>query len=211
MPITGTIAIGAWTLQQAVVAPFSLAASASDLYADSRSAAGVRQIQDPKGEEAGPDLLRVQAPATRERLMPNYARLFGEAVTDSIRDYYHEHRELLVPGYWLIKFNKRGASIPARTYWCDHEPGNPNNLLDRWPLLFLAGEIAGEVADPLTIFGARERVPIKPRGGLTQEQEYRYQVADLRHARLYRPNEPAVTPRRRVNLQTAPIPTFGDC
>ncbi len=122
--------------------------------------------------------------------LPNYGRLFREAVRDSVRDYYHQHRELLVAGFWLIKFNKRGVQIPARTYWTHAEPGNPDNPLDRWPLPFLAGEIAGAVADPLDIFGARERGPLTPQGGLTVEQEYRYRCECMRHARLYRPEDP---------------------
>jgi hypothetical protein len=137
---------------------------------------------------------------------PNYARLFAEAVTDSVRDYYREHRELLVPGYWAIKLRTGGPPVPARTYECDHEPGNPENKLDRWPLPFIAGEIAGDVADPLDIFAARSRAPLRPRGGLTIEQEYRYQVADIRHARQWRRDDPIANPTHRVRLSRLPIP-----
>ena len=54
---------------------------------------------------------------------PNYARLFAEAVNDAVRDYLCEHRELLVPGYWAIKLRTGGPPVPARSFWCDHEPG----------------------------------------------------------------------------------------
>jgi hypothetical protein len=141
---------------------------------------------------------------------PNYARLFAEAIAENIRDYYSEHRELLVPGHWVIKLRKHAPLIPARTFWCDHEPGNPENKLDRWPLPFIAGEIAGDIADPLDIFGARDRAPLEPRGGLTIEQEYAYRVADIRHARRWRPDHPIANPTRRVVLSRMPIPFAED-
>ncbi len=143
--------------------------------------------------------------------LPNYGRLFRAAVTDSVRDYYREHHELLVEGFWLIRLRKLAPQIPARTYLCNHEPGAPDNILDRWPLPFLAGEIAGDVADPLDIFGARDREPLKPRPPLkTVEQEYAFLVEDMRHARLYRPEDPLAQPRRAVDLtRIPPIPPPG--
>jgi hypothetical protein len=138
---------------------------------------------------------------------PNYARLFAEAIEDSVRDYYLEHRELLVPGYWAIKLRKRGPPVPARTFFCDHEPGNPENKLE---VSFLAGEIAGDVADPLDIFAAPVRAELEPRGGLTQPQEYAYRVADIRHARQWRKDDPLANPRRRVRLNRMPIPFVED-
>ena len=141
---------------------------------------------------------------------PNYARLFAEAVEDSVRDYLCAHRELLVPGYWAIKLRKRGPPVPARTMMIDHEPGNPENKLDRWPLPYLAGEIAGAVADPLDIFAAPLRWPLQPRGGLTVEREYAFQVADIRHARQWRKEDPIANPRRRVRLGRMPIPFVED-
>jgi hypothetical protein len=134
---------------------------------------------------------------------PNYARLFAEALTDSVRDYYREHRELLVPGYWAIKLRKRGPPVPARTFWCDHEPGNPENKLDQ---PFFAAEIAGDAVDPLDIFAAPVRDTLRPRGGLNQAQEYAYQVADIRHARQWRRDDPIANPTHRVRLSRLPIP-----
>lgn len=141
---------------------------------------------------------------------PNYARLFAEAVEDATHDYLCANRQLLVPGYWSIKLRTHGPPIAARTYWCDHEPGNPANKLDRWPLPFIAGEIAGDVADPLDIIGARWRESLRPRGGLTQVQEYAYQVARIRHARVWHPDEPIANPRHRVRLSRLPIPFVED-
>ena len=142
--------------------------------------------------------------------LPYYSRLFAAAVSENVRDYYAENRHLLIAGYWLIAKRKRLPLIPARSYWTDTEPGDPDNPRDRWPPLILAGEIAGEVADPLDIFCARERHPLMPRGGLTIAAEYAYRVADMRHARLYRPEDPIAQPRRAVDLtRIQPIPPPG--
>ena len=138
------------------------------------------------------------------------ARLFAEAVSESARDYYHQNRHLMVPGYWVIRLRTGAPLIPARTYWCDHEPGDPENVLDRWPIPFIAGEIAGDIADPLNIFGGRDRAPLEARGGLTIDQEYAYRVADIRHAKRWRPLEPIANPTRRVMLSRMPIPFVED-
>jgi hypothetical protein len=139
--------------------------------------------------------------------------LFAEAVNDAIRDYARDNPEEMQPlaeqGYWLIQLGKNYPPIPARVWWCDHEPGNPENKLDRPP--FLMAEIAGEPADPLDVYAAVERrprdkrpmVPIRP---LTIERTYAYLVADLRHAQRWRPDDPLAQPRRRVDLtRIAPL------
>jgi hypothetical protein len=150
---------------------------------------------------------------------PNYARLFAEAVDQSIRDYAsdnpQEMHRLAEQGYWLIQLGKNFPPIPARVWWCDHEPGNPENKLDTPP--YLAAEIAGEPVDPLDVYAAVERRPIDkrplvPKEGLSVEQEYAYRVADLQHAQRWRPDDPLANPRRRVNLtRIAPIePPIGE-
>jgi hypothetical protein len=64
----------------------------------------------------------------------NYARLFAEAVAERVRDYLLDRQpERLVPGYWQVRLHRRGPWVPARSYWADHEPGNPENKRDRWP------------------------------------------------------------------------------
>jgi hypothetical protein len=133
---------------------------------------------------------------------PKYGKLFREAKEDSQRDYYHLHRELMIEGYWRIRSGHGTPWIPARTYWSDAEPGNPGNLLDRWPLPILVGEIAGEPVDPLDIFGLAggKREELVPQDGLTVEEEYRYQTAVLLHRETYTPNHPLGQRRRRINL-----------
>lgn len=137
--------------------------------------------------------------------MPNYAQLFREAVEDAKRDYILEHPEIMIPGFWLIRLHKRAPLIPARTYLTSAEPGNPENILDRWPLPILAGEIIGEVVDPADIFAAPERQPIEELASpvrLSIEAHYNYLVADAKHAARSpsRRHEPIANPRRVIDL-----------
>jgi len=90
------------------------------------------------------------------------------------------------PGFWLVRAVKGGPLVPARIYWCDHEPGEPDNKLDRWPLPFLAAELAGKVADVERVWTMRG-IPIS-------EDEYRYRVADQAWARAHAPEEPVAQP-----------------
>lgn len=138
----------------------------------------------------------------------NYAKLFREAVRDSVRDYYALHPALMIEGFWLIRLKKRAPLVPARTYLTSSEPGNPKNLLDRWPLPILAGEILGQVCDPLDIFAAPERQPLRSliKNGvhLSVEEHYRFRVADAQHAAEHRPEDPLADPLKRVNLENLP-------
>ena len=97
-----------------------------------------------------------------------------------------------VPGYWLV-YPRRGARhVPARIWWCDHEPGNPENLLDRWPVPFLAAEIGArwcevwEVWDRVMLASEnpqhwRAAVPLVGMEGLTAAEEYDHRMAMLDH------------------------------
>lgn len=134
----------------------------------------------------------------------SYARLFSEAVAESVRDDLAAHPERMVPGYWQIRLHRNGPWVPARTYWCDHEPGVPDNKLDRWPLPYLAGELIGDPADPVDILAARWRRPLVAWVGLTITQEYAFQVELCRHAAEYESaaREPLAQPRRAANLRS---------
>lgn len=135
--------------------------------------------------------------------MPNHGRLFREAVAESVRDYARQHPESVeaLVGYWLIRDGKKRPLIPARIWWCHHEPGCPDNKLDQ---PFLAGEIAGQPVDPVDIYAAHDHQEMVPKGGLTLAQEYAWRVADMEHAREYRPDDPIANPRRRINLTKIP-------
>jgi hypothetical protein len=101
--------------------------------------------------------------------------------------------------WWLMRIVKDGPStVPARIYWTDAEPGEPSNKLDRWPLPFLAAEIAGKVADIDDIWSRR--------GVEIDEQEFNYRMADMNYARDHAPAEPIANPTRKVDIRSVPIP-----
>jgi hypothetical protein len=119
---------------------------------------------------------------------------------------------LCQPGHWKLRIVRHGALVPARIFWCDHEPGNEENRLDRWPVPFSAGEVAGEWVDPrwiwLRVIGGNA-VQWK-RAEPIEASEYRYLMADMSWARLYAPDEPIANPRRRVDLDQIAIPFLED-
>jgi hypothetical protein len=108
-------------------------------------------------------------------------------------------RNDIQPGHYLIRLVKKGPLVAARIYWCDHEPGNEENKLDRWPIPFLMGEIAGEAVDALGIWLARGRQEITA-------AEYRYRSTDAAWAREHSPLEPAANPRKKIDQLQAPLP-----
>ena len=128
--------------------------------------------------------------------MLNYKRLFGEAVSESVRD-YAEQNKLVRPGYWMARFVRNGPFVPMLIEWCDHEPGNPANILDTGP--YLIAIVAGEHRDPIAAFCAHEKRPIS-------RAEYLYQIADLAWCRQYKPDEPKLSPHRRIDPLKAALP-----
>jgi hypothetical protein len=98
-------------------------------------------------------------------------------------------------GWWLVKYRRYTAEVPARIWWCPHEPGNPGNLLE---VPILAAEIAGEPVDPLVVWQMRKR-PI-------DESEFLFRLADQDWLKLARPTDPKSNPRQPVDLAAMPPP-----
>lgn len=121
------------------------------------------------------------------------ARLFAEAVRDSVRDYARDNPRTISIGYFVGKLRRGAPDVPAMIDCIDHEPGNPANVLDTGAIL--VAEIGGEVADPLDVMALRERRPITA-------TEYRWRVADLEHAKNWRADDPLAQPTRKVDLGT---------
>lgn len=102
------------------------------------------------------------------------------------------------PGYWLLRLAKNGPRLPAAIMWVHttREPGNPMNAMERSP--FLAAFIAG---DPVSL----DEVWLR-RGTAIAEDEYNFRIADLRHARKFRPDDPLTKPREAIDLDNVPLP-----
>lgn len=98
------------------------------------------------------------------------------------------------PGYWMLRLTRGGPEVPAAIIRVDlsHEPGNPENQLDRWPLERLVAYIGGR------------EVPIERvwerRGRAITKDEYSFQLADAAWARQHAPDEPKANPEQRIDL-----------
>jgi hypothetical protein len=95
-------------------------------------------------------------------------------------------------GMWEFRMVKGGPVVPARISRIDHEPGDPENLLDTGPILI--ANIGYREADPIDVWvGRRERV-------LTEE-EYALRMAQLAWDCDFDPTAPAVQPRKPVDVR----------
>jgi hypothetical protein len=114
------------------------------------------------------------------------------------------------PQYFLMRARRMGPLVPARLWWCDYEPGEPTNKLDRGNLSpYPRADIAGDECDPLEL---RERLAW-PQGHWKYcqpitETEYRYQVQHLRWAENNRPDDPRLTPKQAVDPSQLALPNF---
>lgn len=101
-------------------------------------------------------------------------------------------------GYWLIRLIRNGPLVPAciQRVQTMHEPGEPENTMERSP--FLAAFINGE---PVHI----DRVWMV-RGQPIAEAEYKYRCALTDWAQQHAPDMPEATPTKRIDLaQIAPV------
>lgn len=103
---------------------------------------------------------------------------------------------LPAPGFWLLRLTKGAVEVPARIFaeTCTAEPGNPGNRMER--PTFLVAEILGEPVE-LDEIWERKRRPISA-------AEYRFQIADFKHAGEWRPDDPKASPRAPVDLTKLP-------
>ncbi len=115
------------------------------------------------------------------------------------------------PRYFMLRVRRDGPLVPAHLWWCDHEPGEPENKRygSRWPELYPCADIAGAEVPPEDLI---ERLwwpsthwkcpqPIS-------ETEYRYQLQRIIWAERNRVDEPALRPRRALDPAQLPLPDF---
>lgn len=99
------------------------------------------------------------------------------------------------PGFWAVRLRSRAVEVAARIWWCDHEPGEPENKLDQ---PFLDAELNGVRVPPSRVWEMRGRV--------ITEAEYRFLIADRKWAAEYSPNDPAAQPDQPVDWLQAKLP-----
>ena len=98
-------------------------------------------------------------------------------------------------GWWLVKYGRYTAEVPAAIWSSPYEP-DTDNLLDTGPIL--VAQIAGQDVDPVLVWTMRKR-PIT-------EAEYKFRVADQAWLKQARPDDPKSNPRQRVDLKTMAAP-----
>lgn len=124
------------------------------------------------------------------------------------------------PQYFMLRLTRLGPLVPARLWWCDHEPGVPDNKLDRGHRsIFPCCDIAGtEEIDPQVIFDRlysatdmRSAIAVShwKYAAPTTEAEYRHQLAILAWAEQHSPSDPRLTPKRRVDARQIALPDFS--
>lgn len=118
---------------------------------------------------------------------------YGRAIA---REQRRQNAEMIQPGFFMVRARKGFPPLPAKIWWSAHEPGNPENLLER-PVLM--AEVADEPADPIGVHAAIES-ELKPRSGLGIEATYRFLVDEIRWSRAHAPTDPAARHQRRVDL-----------
>jgi len=139
--------------------------------------------------------------------------------------------------HFLLRVTRYGPLVPARLWWCNSEPGVPENRLDRGRLsLYPVVDIAGQEADPeilLDRLGFRRRgdsgsLPYEVLAALAHpaelaprplghwaytkpisEAEYRWRFDALRRLEERNPDDPRLKTRRRLAAADVEVPDFS--
>jgi hypothetical protein len=124
----------------------------------------------------------------------------------------------MIAHHFVLRVTRFGPLVCARLWWCDSEPGVPENKLDRGRLsLYPRADIAGlevppeQLADRL--FSMTDPRPAHPPthwryAKPCTEQEYRWRLDSLRWAEQHQPDHPVLRPRKRIAAADLPVPDF---
>ena len=121
--------------------------------------------------------------------------------------------------YFLLRVTRYGPLVPARLWWCDSEPGVPDNKLDRGRLsLYPRADIGGLEVEPELLadrlFSMTDPRPAHPpthwrfAKAITAE-EYRWRFDALRRVEELRPDDPRLKTRRRLAAADVEVPDFS--
>jgi hypothetical protein len=111
--------------------------------------------------------------------------------------------------YFLLRRVRFGPLVPARLVEIAHEPGEPDNIRDRWPPFVTCADIAGEVVPPEELtdrfFWSKSHWKwAEP----VDEATYRYHFDRLRRAETHDPTAPVLRSQKRVRPEDVPLPSF---
>jgi len=139
--------------------------------------------------------------------------------------------------HFVLRVTRYGPLVPARLRWLDHEPGVPENRLDRGRLsLYPAVDIAAQEVDPdilldrlgfrrrgdagslphevLAALARPARLAPRPLGhwayaAAISEAEYVWRFQALRQIEERRPDDPRLKTRRRLAAADVEVPDFS--
>jgi hypothetical protein len=120
--------------------------------------------------------------------------------------------------HFVMRVTRYGPLVPARLWWCDHDPADPANKLDRGRLsLYPRADIAGVEVEPEhladRLYSMTDPTPAHPPSHWRyakpiSEAEYRFRFDSLRWIEQTRPDDPLLKPRRRLAAADLPLPDF---
>lgn len=116
------------------------------------------------------------------------------------------------PAYFVLRVVRDGPLVPARLWWCDHEPQEPDNKLDRGRLsVFPRADIADVEVPPEELI-ERTWAPLghwkyaEP----TTATDYDYRVRMLRWAERNNRSDPGLAPRKTIAPGQLELPNFNE-
>ena len=121
-----------------------------------------------------------------------FRRIAAEAIVEQSRA-----TQTPQPGHFMVRCCRRCPEVAARIWWCDHEPGLSDNLLDQ---PYLEGQIGLILTDPHEIW-------TRPKREITKRQ-YDKEIAWLHWAERNRPDSPELHYRRPLDRRTMAAPRF---
>jgi hypothetical protein len=125
----------------------------------------------------------------------------------------------MIAWYFVMRVTRFGPLVPCRLWWCDHDPADPENKLDRGRLsLYPRADIAGAEVEPeqmeARLYSLTDPRPAQPPthwryAKQISEAEYRWRFASMRWAEQHRPDDPVLRPRQKLAAADVPVPSFA--
>jgi hypothetical protein len=123
------------------------------------------------------------------------------------------------PRHYILRLVRGGPLLPARIWFCDHDPADPDNKLDRGRLsLYPRADIAGVEVEPELLadrlYSMTDPTPAHPPthwryAAPCSEAEYRWRLDSLRWAETNRPDDPVLQPRKKLAAADVEVPDFS--
>jgi len=125
----------------------------------------------------------------------------------------------MIAWHFVLRVTRYGPLMPARLWWCDHDPADSENKLDRGRLsLYPRADIGGLEVDPERLadrlWSLTDPRPAQPPSHwryakAVSEGEYKWRLDSLRWLESNQPDHPVLRPRQRVAAADIEVPDFS--